>query len=249
MGFKDHFSGHAAAYARARPRYPAAWFAWLATLVPSHELAWDAGCGNGQAAVALASHFDRVYATDPSATQIANAEPHPRVRYAVERAEDCSAADRSVALVSVAQALHWFEHEAFYAQVRRVLMRGGVIASCGYDLMEISPAVDAVVRRLDAGIVRAYWPLERRHVDAHYADLPFPFEPVAVAGFEMRQDWTLAQVLAYLRTWSAVQRHAAATGADALDAVADELAVAWGDPARVRAVRWPLFARVGRVAH
>lgn len=249
MTFKDHFSGHAARYAQARPHYPAALFEWLAALAPAHNAAWDAGCGNGQAAVALAAHFDAVLATDPSAAQIANAEPHLRVHYGVEAAEACSAATASVALVNIAQALHWFEHERYYAQVRRVLEPAGVIAAYGYDLMQVAPQIDAIVRRLDAEIVRAYWPPERRHIDAHYADLPFPFDPVEAPEFVMRHEWTLAQVLAYLETWSAVQRSRKATGQDPLAAVARELALVWGDPEHARPVTWPLFVRVGRVAH
>src|SRR4249919_1013204 len=151
MPFKDHFSGHAAAYAQARPTYPAELFAWLASQCPRHELVWDAGCGNGQASVALAAHFQRVFASDPSATQIDAAMPHPSVRYSVEPAERCSLPDHCADLVTVAQALHWFDHAAFYAEVRRVLKPGGVIAAWCYERSSVSLAVDAVFTQLYLG--------------------------------------------------------------------------------------------------
>ena len=84
MTFHDHFSGHASAYREARPHYPDALFDWLAGIAAARDLVWDAGCGNGQASVALASRFARVHATDPSANQIDNADARPNIVYRVE---------------------------------------------------------------------------------------------------------------------------------------------------------------------
>lgn len=246
MTFKDHFSGHAASYRDARPRYPDELFVWLAVQAPGHRLAWDAGCGNGQAAVALAAHFDAVLATDPSAAQIEHAASDPRVSYRVEAAEACSAASASVDLVTVAQALHWFDHARFNAEARRVLVPGGLIAAWSYELMQIEPAVDAPIERLYNTTLGAHWPAERAHVEARYATIPFPFAPVAAPAFAMRQRWTLAQVLAYVETWSALQRYRRATGRDPLPELHAELLVAWGEPTAAREVRWPLNLRAGR---
>ena len=132
MTFKDHFSGHAAAYHAARPCYPDALFDWLADAAPARGLAWDAGCGNGQASVALAARFARVHASDPSAAQIANAEARPDIAYRIEPAEHCSLPHAGADLVTVAQALHWFDPARFYAEVRRVLKPRGVFAAWCY---------------------------------------------------------------------------------------------------------------------
>lgn len=245
MSFKDHFSGHAAAYAQARPTYPPALFQWLATQCPRRELAWDAGCGNGQASTALAEYFRDVFATDPSATQIAAANPHPKVRYAVEPAEQCSLADGSVDLVTVAQALHWFDCDRFFAEVRRVLTATGRIAVWCYERSGVCPEVDEVFMRLYQGELDAWWPPERRHIEAGYATLPFPFEVIPAPEFDLRCDWTLAQYLAYLRSWSAAQRYLKATGRDAVAGIEADLAEAWGDPARTRIVRWPMKVKFG----
>jgi ubiquinone/menaquinone biosynthesis C-methylase UbiE len=245
--FKDHFSGHAAVYAQARPKYPAALFDWLTTQTRQHDLAWDAGCGNGQASVALADYFDSVFASDPSATQITAATKHPKVRYAVEPAEQCSLPDRSADLVTVAQALHWFDHPRFYAEVRRVLKPGGVIAAWTYERSSVNADVDEVFARLYVGVLDAYWLPERRHVEAGYTTLPFPFDERPAPAMELRCDWTLAQYLAYLSSWSASQRYLQATGRDAVAEFTPALAQAWGDADTVRAVRWPMAFRIGQV--
>jgi len=245
--FQDHFSGHAADYARFRPHYPPALFEWLAQIAPTRELAWDCATGSGQAAVALSERFAEVVATDASAEQVAQAEAHPGVRYAVAPAEASGLADASVDLVTVAQALHWFDLERFYAEVRRVLRSGGVLAVWSYGLFECFPAVDAVVRRLYSEIVGPCWPMERRLVEDGYRSLPYPFPELAAPAFAMDARWTLAQAVGYLNTWSAVRRYRKDVGQDPLSLIASELSAAWGDPAVERSIRWPLHLRIGRM--
>ncbi|MGZ8456392.1 MAG: class I SAM-dependent methyltransferase [Gemmatirosa sp.] len=243
--FRDHFSGHAGAYARARPTYPRALFTRLAALAPGRARAWDAGTGNGQAAVALAAHFDTVVATDPSAPQIASAVRHRRVTYAVATAESSGLATASCDLVTVAQALHWFDVPRFWDEARRVLRPDGIVAVWTYARLRAAPAVEAVVDVLEDE-VRPWWPPERAHVDSGYATLAFPFAAVPCDAPPMTVRWSRRALLDYLRTWSAVRRHAAAHGRDAVDAIEAPLAAAWGRAAR-RTICWPLAIRVGRV--
>ena len=244
--FRDHFSGHAAAYASARPGYPQALVDWLAAQSPARTLAWDAGCGNGQASVALAAHFDAVFATDPSAAQVASATPHPRVRYAVEPAEQCSLAEASADLVTVAQAYHWFRHAAFCQEARRVLRPGGLIALWSYARSTVTPGVDALFDALHDDILAQDWPAGREHVLDRYRQLPFPFARVDAPDFEMVERWTLPQYLAYLRSWSASQRQWRRTGIDPVAAVENEMRRAWGEYGTRREVEWPLHLLVGR---
>ena len=246
MNFKDHFSAHAAGYADSRPGYPPELFEWLALQCPRRRLAWDAGCGNGQASVALAEYFTEVYATDPSQAQIAQAIPHENVRYMVESAEDCGLGDNTANLVTVAQAYHWFEHERFCAEARRVLANDGVVALWSYAESMVSPAVDAVVNELHHGTLENDWPPERRHVLDRYRDLPFPFRPLPAPPFEMRSEWNLGQYLAYLSSWSASQRYLRRTGEDPVAAVGAAMREAWGDADQVRTVQWPLLVLAGR---
>ncbi|MGH8190345.1 MAG: class I SAM-dependent methyltransferase [Rhodanobacteraceae bacterium] len=246
--FKDHFSGHAGLYAKARPHYPDVLFAWIAQTAPARGLCWDAGCGNGQASVALARHFERVVATDPSGQQLGNAEARPNVEYRCERAENATLADHSADVVTVAQALHWFDLPAFVTEVRRVAKPDALFAAWCYAGFRVTPAVDAVVGYLYDDILGNYWTPERRLVDEGYASLALPFVAIGAPAFEMRCDWNLAHWLAYLRSWSAAQRYLKLTGCDAVTAITDELIAAWGDPEESRAVRWTLAIRAGRLA-
>jgi SAM-dependent methyltransferase len=248
--FKDHFSGHAVDYSRYRPgAYPDAMFKALAALSPDRECAWDCATGNGQAARGLAAHFALVEATDASDKQIAAAVPHPRIRYSVAPAEQSNLGDGSVALVTVAQALHWFDLAAFYAEVRRVAKPGAVLACSCYMRCSVDRGVDAATERLYNGILGdAYWPPERKHVERGYADLDFPFTEIALPGFHMDVQWTLEAYVGYLRSWSATQAYIKKNGKDPLELVGEELLQSWGDPAVTRRVLWPMTIRAGWVS-
>lgn len=245
--FKDYFSGHASSYAAARPDYPPALFAWLAGQAPAQELAWDCATGNGQAARALARHFGHVIATDASTEQIANAVPHPGIDYRVATAESPGLDPGSVDLATVAQAVHWFDRPRFYAAASRALRPGGLIAVWSYGLFTIDPALDAVVNHFYDDVIGPYWPPERRLIDAHYTTLDFPFDEITPPTFVMEHAWTCGQVLAYLRTWSAVQRYRRDAGHDPMMPVAEEIARLWGNATR-RRVCWPLYLRAGHPA-
>jgi SAM-dependent methyltransferase len=243
MTFKDHFSGHAKAYASFRPGYPPALFDFLASLPRRRRLVWDAGTGNGQAALGLAENFERVIGTDPSARQIEHATPHPRVEYRVAPAESSGLPDASVDLVTAAQAFHWFDFERFFAEVRRVLAPGGAIAIWTYKLARVSPEVDAWTDRLAYGIVGPWWPPERKWVNEEYRTIPFPFPEVQPPPLAFAAQWDLGRYLSYIRTWSSFQRYSREIGEDPIAAAKDEIEAAWGEPLEERAIVWPIFLR------
>ncbi len=243
-GFKDHFSGHASDYAAARPDYPRELFAWLAGMAPARTRAWDCATGNGQAAVALAEHFREVIATDASAAQIANAVRRTGIQYRVAAAEAPGIEKGSIDLVTVAQAAHWFDRPRFFAAAREVLREGGLLALWSYGLFEIDPALDRLIGNFYHEAVGPYWPPERRLIDERYATLDFPFAEISAPGFAMRRNWSRERVLAYLRTWSAVQRYRKAHGSDPVSGIEPELTRLWGT-VQEREVRWPLYLRAG----
>ena len=247
MTFQDHFSAQAGEYARFRPVYPPALYAHLASLTAEHALAWDCATGSGQAAVALAGHYRQVIASDPSGEQIAHAVPHARVHYCVASAEQPPGAATGADLVTVAQALHWFDVDRFYAALARVLKPDGLLAVWGYGLMHISPQVDAVVMRYYTDVVGPYWPPDRRHIESGYRSLALPFAELAAPEFEMTARWTLADLVGYLDTWSATRRYLQVRGQHPLLSLHPALAEAWGDD-HERQVAWPLFLRLGRCA-
>lgn len=246
MTFKDHFSHQSTAYGLYRPHYPRSLFVYLVSLVERHERAWDCGTGNGQAAVCLADYFDEVIATDASEQQIAHAIPHKQVSYRVRPAEDSGLEAGSVDLITVGQALHWFDLKRFYAEVRRVLRSEGMLAVWCYGLLRVSPPVNVVLEHFYREIVGPYWPPERKWIDKGYQGLEFPFSELETPCFQMESQWTLEHLLGYLGTWSAVQRYRAQEGSDPLEVIRDELTRAWGDPGHVQRVHWPLYLRAGR---
>ena len=246
--FKDYFSEESAAYAEYRPRYPEGLFAWLADVAPACTVAWDAGTGTGQAAVALAAHFDKVIATDASATQLENAPRHPRVEYRQAVAGHSMLAANSVDLATVAQALHWFDRGAFYVEAAKVLVSRGVLAVWCYGVHRIDPRVDEVIEYLYDDLLGAWWTADRRLVEEGYRTIEFPFQELTPPGFELTAEWDLHRLVGYISTWSALRRCRRETGRNMLEEVFPRLAEAWGDPARLRLIRWPLALRVGRVA-
>jgi SAM-dependent methyltransferase len=242
--FKDHFSLQSEAYRRFRPEYPAALFDWLASVAPGPGLAIDVATGNGQAAIALASRFDKVIATEPSASQLAQAPAHPRVQFRREAAESISAAHGSADLVVAAQAAHWFDWPQFVGEAVRVLRPGGVLAFWTYGNCQVTSAIDRLVADFSRDVIGPYWPRERRHVDEGYRDLAVPLPPLDPPPFEMKTDWDVEAMLGYLDTWSAVRRCRGRSGRDPLALLAAPLAQAWG--AGRRDVRWPLVVRAHR---
>jgi ubiquinone/menaquinone biosynthesis C-methylase UbiE len=242
--FKDHFSGQSQAYRRFRPEYPPALFEWLAASAPGDGLAVDVATGSGQAAVALAAHFRRVVATEPSAAQLDEAPAHPRVEYRRETAEAMSVASASADLLVVAQAAHWFDWPRFVSEATRVLRPGGVLALWTYGNCHVTRPVDRLVADFSRDVVGPHWPRERRHVDEGYRDLAVSLEPLAVPRFEMHARWDAAAMLGYLETWSAVRRCRSRSGRDPLALLAGPLAADWGKG--MRDVRWPLVVRAHR---
>lgn len=244
--FKDHFSGHADVYARYRPGYPAALFEYLASIAPGHDLAWDCATGNGQAALGMAAHFRLVVATDASREQLDRATPHPRIRYRVAPAEQAPLEDASADLVTVAQALHWFDFDRFFGEVRRVLKPGAPLAAWNYGLLTVSPSVDAVIDHFYREVVGPYWPPERRYFDEDFASLPFPFPQITPPPMHLEERWDLDHLIGFLQTWSATQRYGQQHGRDPVKEIHDRLQAAWGPAETIRTIRWPLHLRVGR---
>ncbi len=244
MSFKDHFSRQSQAYSRYRPGYPPGLIAWVAAQAPDRRLAVDCATGSGQAAVALAEHFESVLALDGSPSQLLHAAATPRVMYVAATAERLPVADRSVSLVAAAQAFHWFDFERFHAECRRVLVPAGVVAAWTYEKFRVDDAVDAVIDHFYSEVVGVFWPPERRYVEEGYRTLPFPWHEVPQPLFSLQTRWDLGQVMGYLATWSSVQRFKDALGRDPLPDLRARLRDPWprGEP---RTLHWPIHLRLG----
>lgn len=244
---KDRFSTQSDQYQQFRPGYPVALFRRLAELAPERRRAWDCGCGTGQATAPLAQFFDEVIASDLSWQQLSQAEISHNIAYCAASADSPPLAAGSLDLILVAQALHWFNLPAFFGACDELLRPQGVLAVLTYNLLSVSPEVDAIIHRLYFEVLHGHWDAERKLVENAYADIDFPFAGEAFADSEMQCQWSRDQLLGYLGTWSGLKQHRKTTGLDALELIAPELEAVWADR-EVRLVRWPLRCIVRRKA-
>lgn len=244
--FHDHFSAHAATYARARPSWPRALAHAVRAMAPGGGCAADIGTGNGQLALVLADAFENVEASDASASQIHLAAPHARVRYRVAPAQATTLESASVDAIAVGQALHWFATTEFFDEVRRIAREGAVFVAASYQLFKLDADFDAVVAELYAEL-DPDWPPQRRHIEQGYANIGIPFRTRPLDGLMMEVMWSLEDTLDYLRSWSAVQRHISRTGHDPIERRRAAFVRAFGDVEVARHVSWPLIVRTATV--
>jgi ubiquinone/menaquinone biosynthesis C-methylase UbiE len=257
---RDLFSAQSKEYASSRPTYPRALFEFIVGLVTEKTLAWDCATGNGQAALVLADYFKKVIASDISARQLENAQQKSNIKYQIFSAEDTPLKDNSVDLITIAQALHWFDFDRFYNEARRVLRKrkdgktgegGGIIAAWAYGLHTISPQVDKVTHQLYEDILGdKYWPPERKYVEGRYETIPFPFEQIPVPEFQIQLSWNLSELVNYYRSWSSVQKFIEKNKYDPISEVSRSLEYGWGGKNKVdekRTVAWPLYVKIGKI--
>lgn len=185
-------------------------------------------------------------ATDPSGEQLTHAPPIERVVWKQASAEDSGLPDASVDVVLIAQALHWFDLERFWPEVRRIVRPGGIVTAWSYAFQQVGvPELDAMLRRFTTEVVGPYWPPERHHVDTGYTELSFPFERIEPPAAAMTAHWDVGRQLSYLRSWSATRRAREELGSDPVAALEGPIRAAWGSGERE--VQWPLTVLAGVV--
>lgn len=243
---KDLFSKQSSTYKKYRPTYPGEFYDLILAQTSDRASCWDVGCGNGQVAAYLANHFDEVQATDVSENQIALAVQHPNIHYQVGRAEKTNFQDHAFDLITVGQAIHWFDHEAFNREVKRVLKPDGTIAIWCYELSRVTKEIDEVIWDFYTYKIGAYWAPERRFIDEHYVTIPFPYQevPASPDPVLMRVSWTLDIMEGYLNSWSSVQKYIKEHGTNPVDRVVERLAPLWSGSLEVA---FPLYLRIGKL--
>ena len=220
---KDNFSTQSDLYAAFRPTYPDELYNFLLSLIDTKHVAWDCGTGNGQVARALSKYFDKVYATDISEQQITHAFKSDNIFYSLSPAEKTSFANDRFDLIKVAQAIHWFDLNAFYSEVKRTIKPGSVLALIGYSLFKMNPEIDKIINHFYNDIIHAYWDKERGYIDENYTTIPFPFNEIKSPQLCIQFEWTLEQLVGYLTTWSAVQHYIKANNSNPIDSIYPEL--------------------------
>jgi SAM-dependent methyltransferase len=245
---KDLFSKQASTYAKYRPSYPAEMIEYIVSQVGSRETAWDCATGNGQAAALLAPYFKTVQATDSSEKQLQQAIPAGNIHYSVSIAEKTVFAGNTFDLITVAQAYHWFQFDAFAKEVRRVAKPGAIIAVWGYHIPQCGDAsLDALISDFYTGTVGSYWDPERTYVDDYYRTIPFPYEELPSKEFSINVHWAPDDLPGYLNTWSSVQHFIKANGYNPVDEFTDRLSARWPDGAASLPFSFPVFMRMGRI--
>lgn len=218
-------------------------FQGLAEHVPSTGLAWDVACGTGQATSALALLFDKVIGTDLSQSQLENAVQRDNILYvqcsseAEPRllGEKLGILPASVDLITVAQALHWFDLEKFYANAKHFLKPNGILSVWGYTwpIFIESPKLTELMEEVATVVLGPYWDPKHRLVEDRYRNISFPFSQTVRAinaPFDhMDVQWSITDMLGYIASWSAYQTAVKQTGADPLLSIRDRLVSVWGE--------------------
>lgn len=244
---KDLFSKQAALYAKYRPSYPAALIDYVLSFVDRKQTAWDCATGNGQAALLYADRFEKVFATDISEKQIAQATAHPKISYSISEAERTLFDDNAFDLITISQAYHWFQFDVFFTEATRVGKNGCIVAAWGYKLAVCADEnINELVKYFYTDVIGKYWDAERKYVDAQYETIPFAFKKLPSGEFRTDVEWDVEELLGYFSTWSSVQHFIKENGNNPVEAFADKIRSAW-DNKRNKSFYFPLFLLIGKI--
>ncbi len=244
---QDNFSKQSSFYKKYRPNYPIKLINDILRITSGRDYCWDCGTGNGQVAIELSNHFKRVYATDISEKQIANALKRENIEYSVGRSEKTAFNKSQFDLITVAQALHWFDFKAFNKEINRVAKNGAIVAIWGYGLLRIETSIDLLIDRFYKDTIGPYWNQERKHVDAAYATIALDFKEISLKkNYEIKTKWTLEDLEGYLNSWSSVQNYIIQNQENPVNGVIEDLKKYWKKDT-TKEIRFPIFTRIGRI--
>jgi ubiquinone/menaquinone biosynthesis C-methylase UbiE len=243
---KDNFSTHATQYALYRPDYPEALYGYILGFCKERKNAWDCGTGNGQVASKLSEYFEQVYATDISQKQLSNAIKKENIHYSLQPAERTDFSAHFFDLIVVAQAIHWFDFDLFYQEVKRTIKPSGLLIVTGYGLISVNAEIDVLLENFYHNIIGPYWDTERRYIDEEYKTIPFPFEELSCPSLESTHQWSLDHFIGYLSTWSAVQHFIKEQGYNPVNQFAESIQLFWKKN-EIKKVIFPILLRAGRV--
>ena len=243
---KDLFSSQSDQYLKYRPDYPKEFFEYLNSLVPKKKCAWDCGTGNGQVASVLSKNFDYVFGTDISSEQIRNSVKKDNIFYSVQPAEKTNFSDTIFDVIVVAQAIHWFDFDRFYEEVRRTSKKNAIICVVGYARLQVSPEIDPFVTDFYESTIGKYWAPERKYIDHNYKTIPFPFSEIETPTFENRLTWSLDHFIGYINTWSAVKEFIRQNGYNPVDQLREKIKMFW-NIGESKKVCFPILLRVGSI--
>ncbi len=242
---KDNFSDKSDLYKQFRPAYPNELLKFLISKVSNFDSAWDCETGNGQIAKVISDRFKEVFATDISEPQLINAEKKYNLFYSKQPAEQTNFPANTFDLITVGQAVHWFNFDKFYSEVNRTLKNTGILAILGYGKLEIDSETDRVIDKLYFDILGEYWDKERKYVDENYVTIPFPFDEIKCPRFSNKYYWTPVQLFGYFETWSSVKHFINKNNKNPIDIIRTELLKTWNENIS-KEINFPILTRVGQ---
>jgi len=252
-------TAHSSTYAIFRPAYPDSLFENLASICPSRGLAWDVACGTGQATSSLSKLFEQVIGSDLSSSQLDHALRRDNIHYYLCSSE-CEPAvivetmkiePHLVDLITVAQALHWFDLDAFYSTAKHFLKPEGILAVWGYTWPRVqdSSELTRLILEMAEGVLGPYFAPQHKLVDNQYKDIPFPFASVIASTEEpymsMDVEWSLECLFGMFRSWSGYNSAIKIVNVDPIDQLREQFTEAWGD-FNERTITFPIFLLAGR---
>ena len=240
------FSDKSDLYESARPTYPIELYDYLFSISPSNKLVWDCACGSGQAAIGLADRFDHVYASDISKEQIENAKQHQKIEYVVAPSEKCALGNDSCDLITVAQALHWFDYGAFWPEALRVLKPGGIFSAWGYSWPILKEELDTVFKTDILKVVEPYWAQQNKLIWNHYKNVDFPFEELEAPKQVMEIHWNLDEFFNFIHTFSATRRCIDDIGNSFFEQAYAKAKKVWGNPETRKTIAFDFVLYVGK---
>ncbi len=242
----DNFSKQSDTYKKYRPTYPDELYESFLPLIQNKNECWDCGTGNGQVASKLSNYFKNVYASDISENQIKIAEQKSNITYEIQRAEKTNYEANKFDLITVGQAVHWFDIKSFTAEVKRVSKPNGVLVIWGYDLLKIEKKVDKVIDKFYNEIVGPYWNEERKHIDNKYDSIEFDFTEIkSPKNLSINASWKFEDLIGFLNSWSSVQNYIKENkGLNPVNQVYEELKMQW-EGCNTKEVRFPVFMKIG----
>jgi len=242
----DNFSEQADLYAQYRPVYPKAMYDFIFRHVPQKRVAWDCGTGSGQAAIYLAEHFEEVYANDISKEQLDNAPERENITYFNVPAENTGFPENKFDLITVAQAIHWFDFNNFYKEVYRTAKNKALLAAICYDIVQVDEELNLMIKKFYDKAFERYFGKNREYIDEQYQTIPFPFGEIEAPEFSMSYQWESSDLEGYFNSWSAVQKIKKTDGINPVDHWMEELKSKWPKN-EVKEVTFPIFLRLGKI--
>lgn len=244
----DNFSGQAETYARYRPSYPDEMYAFIFQHVQERKTAWDCATGSGQVSGKLAESFEKVYATDISSEQMKYAPQKANIEYLQAPAEDSGLPDKVFDLITVAQAIHWFDFEEFYKEVRRTAKPGSLFSVIGYGMIRVDKETDPLLEKFYDEMFGTYFSKSRAYIRNRYQNIPFPFEEVSAPNFQIGYRWGIEELEGYFNSWSAVQKFKERDGYNPVNGFLPKLqTTANWKTGEKREVVFPIFMRMGKI--